>query len=100
MPLPPVGVPLTVTEEDVLEPSDIPGGKLPEFTVQVSGPVPPVAVTLWEYAVPAVAAGREVVEMAGAGFTVICTLADLVASVTELAVIVAVAGAVTVPGAT
>lgn len=97
---PPVGVPLMVTDEVVLDPSDKPGGRVPELTVHVSGVVPPVPVTVCEYAVPAVAAGRDVVEIAGAGLTVICALADLLGSVTEVAVTVAAVALATVAGAT
>lgn len=39
---------------------------------------------------PAVAAGREAVEIEGAGLTVICSEADFVMSVTDVAVTVAV----------
>jgi hypothetical protein len=94
-----VGVPLIVTEPDVLEPSDKPLGKVPELRLQVKGPVPPLALIVVEYPVPAVAAVREVVVITGARLTVICALADCEGLVTDVAVTVAICALLTLAGA-
>jgi hypothetical protein len=96
----PVGVPATVTELELLALNDRPAGSVPEVRLQVNGLVPPVALMVALYAVPAVAAAKEVVEIAGSGFTVICTLVDLVGSLTEVAVTVAVITVAVFKGAT
>ncbi len=79
---------------------DKPVGSVPTETDQVSGVVPPLSGTLNVYAVPLVpAAGKGLAAIAGSGLTVICTLAALVESVTDVAVTVAVKVLVTVAGA-
>ncbi len=97
--LPPVGVPLMVTELVVLDPIDKPGGSVP-VTLQVNGAVPPLALMVLLSAVPAVAVSAGFVVIDGRGFTVICTLAVFVVSLTEVAVTVAVNALVTLAGAT
>jgi len=65
-----VGVPLMVPVD---EPRERPAGRLPETIDQLYGVTPPVAWTVWEYAVPMVPFGRVVVVMtrsAGAALTV------------------------------
>ena len=59
---PVVGVPLTAP---VVVFSDSPAGNAPAVTAKVDAPVPPVAPTVWLYAVPTVPAGND------AGLTVI-----------------------------
>jgi hypothetical protein len=92
----PVGVPLIVP---VLLVKLKPAGKAPELTVHLKGPVPPDSLNVVVYAVPAVAAGMEVVLMAGSGFTLICNVEDFVASEIDVAVMIAVNTVVTDAGA-
>jgi len=67
-----VGVPLTTPVELKFSPA----GKAPEETIQISGNVPPVAANVWLNAVPYVAVvRRDAVEITGAAFTVIVSLA-------------------------
>jgi hypothetical protein len=70
-----VGVPPITPVADKLRPA----GSVPEDTHQLYGAVPPVAVSVWLYAVPTVPAGSEAVEIVGAdaAFTVIVTVAVL-----------------------
>jgi len=89
-----------VTELELLALNDRPAGSVPELRLQVNGLVPPVALMVALYAAPAVAAARELVVITGTGFTVICTLVDLVGSVTEVAVTVAVITVAVFKGAT
>ena len=77
-----------------------PAGSVPEARVQVSVPLPPVAVSVVLYAVPTVPpANAPLVVIAGAGCTVIFTVAVCVVLFTEVAVSVAVVTAETVAGA-
>ena len=52
-----------------------PAGKLPALIVSVNAPIPPLAATVWLYAVPSVPAGNVVVVIAGGAgrFTVIAS---------------------------
>lgn len=94
--LPPVGVPVMTP---VLVFKLKPAGSVPEVMAHVYGLVPPDSVNVWLYAVPAVAAGRELMLKVGGGLTLICKVAVLVVSVIEVAVTVAVNALVTVAGA-
>ena len=80
--------------------TEIPLGSVPEASDQLYGALPPVALSEFVYAVPAVAAGREPVVMTsgGGGGAVMVTkaAADLVESAALVAVTVAVESAVTV----
>ena len=53
-----VGVPEMMPVPDE---SDSPAGKLPELTLQLYGAIPPVALTVCEYAVPTCPVGKELV---------------------------------------
>lgn len=68
VPFGPVGVPVIFPVESIASPA----GKLPALMLNVSVPSPPVAATVWLYAVPSVPAGSVVVVIdGGAGrFTV------------------------------
>ena len=86
-----------VPEIDPADCTEIPEGSVPEESVQVKGDVPPVAVNVFEYAVPAVAFVREVVVIkTGGGVTVTDAAADLVVSAVLVAVTVTVVLALTV----
>ena len=77
-----------------------PAGSAPEARVQVRVPVPPVAASAALYAVPTVPpANAPLVVIAGAGCTVIFTVAVCVVLFAEVAVSVAVETAETVAGA-
>ena len=91
----PVGMPATTA---VFPLRLNPAGKDPDRIVHLNGPVPPDRPNAALKAVPAVAV-REVVVIAGRGLTLICTVADFVVSVIEVAITVAVKAAVTVAGA-
>src|SRR2546421_455281 len=56
-----------------------PVGKLPALMVNVKAPRPPVATTIWLYAVPSTPAGKDMVVMAGAGGKLIVILRAWVA---------------------
>jgi hypothetical protein len=87
VPLGPVGVPVMAPPLLSVRPG---GNVVPPLRVNVSVPAPPVAATVWLYAVPSVPAGSgEVVVIAGTAVTVIVTAAVFVVSVTEVAVTVA-----------
>ena len=75
-----------------------PAGMDPEVMAKVYGLVPPDSLSVPLYEVPAVRV-RDVVVIAGGGLTLICRTADLVVSVTEVAVTVAVNAVVTDAGA-
>ena len=64
VPFGPVGVPLIAP---VLELRLKPAGRLPTLREYVSGAKPPVATTVWLYAVPYTSEGRDTVVIAGAG---------------------------------
>jgi hypothetical protein len=66
-----------------------PAGRLPVLSVNVSVPAPPDVATVWEYAVPSVPAGKDVVVMAGGGVSVMVTDAELAGLATEVALTVA-----------
>jgi hypothetical protein len=68
-----VGVPLKTPPAD----RSSPAGRVPADTDQLFVPVPPVAVSVWLYAVPTVPAGSEAGEIVipAAAFTVIVTVA-------------------------
>ncbi len=89
-----------VPEIDPADCNVIPVGSGPEDRVQMYGAVPPMAVRVFEYEVPAVALDKDVVVMltggGGGGVTVTDAVADLVGSATLVAVTVAVVLAVTV----
>ena len=59
----PVGVPLMTPAPERLRPA----GKDPDETDHVYAPVPPLAASVWLYAVPKVALGREVVVIRSGG---------------------------------
>jgi hypothetical protein len=90
----PVGVPAIWPDESMLSPA----GKLPVLTVSVSVPAPPDVPTVWEYAVPSVPAGKDVVVMAGGGVSVMVTAAELAGLATEVAVTVAAGSALDASG--
>jgi hypothetical protein len=93
----PVGVPLMRPVALVrLKPRD---AKDPEMTLHANGAVPPDSVRVALYATPAVAAGKEVVVIAGRGFTIICSVADFDELAIEVAVTVAVNALATEDGA-
>lgn len=86
-----------------IDPDDckvIPVGREPDESVHVYGVLPPVAVKVFEYEVPAVAFDNDVVVMltggGGGGVTVTDAVADLVESATLVAVTVVVVVTVTV----
>lgn len=74
-----IGVPVMAP---VLALIERPAGRLPTLMVNVSGANPPVAETVWLYAVPTVPPGNEVVVMLGApaGFTFMVSEADVAES--------------------
>jgi hypothetical protein len=74
-------------------------GSVPLDTAHVYAPVPPVAASVVEYAVPSVPAGTLVVVTCGAGSTVTPTCAVTVVLATDVAVMVAEAGEETLDGA-
>ena len=76
-----------------------PAGSAPRLMLKARVPAPPVAVTVWLYAVNSVSAGSVVVVITGGGLTTMLTEADLVVSATEVAVIVTEVFEVTVAGA-
>jgi hypothetical protein len=61
VPFGPVGVPVTAPAGLIANP----GGKFPALVVNVKGASPPVAATVWLYAVPSTPAGSDVVVMLG-----------------------------------
>jgi hypothetical protein len=67
-----------------------PVARLPLLTVSVTAPAPPEASTVWLYAAPCVAAGRDVVVTVRGGITLMVTDADFVESAADVAVTVAV----------
>ena len=91
-----VGVPLMTP---VLAFKLRPAGSVPEAMLHVKGETPPLICRVTLYAVPTVALTSEVEVMAGSGVTVILTEADLVASLTDVAVRVTVRLAATLAGA-
>ncbi|HUD68512.1 MAG TPA: hypothetical protein VMQ17_28270 [Candidatus Sulfotelmatobacter sp.] len=93
---PPVGVP-EITPVLALKLS--PGGNDPAVMLHLYGLVPPDSASVALYALPAVAAGIEVVVTAGGGLTLICKVATFVGSVTEVAVTVAANALLTEAGA-
>ena len=77
-----------------------PAGSVPEARVHVRVPLPPVATSVTLYAVPTVPpANAPLVVIAGAGCTVMLTLAVCVVLFTEVAVSMAVVTEETVAGA-
>ena len=80
-----VGVPV-IAPVDAF--NDRPAGKLPADTLYVIVPVPPVAVTLWLYGEPIVAAGRLAGVTAIAALTVTVYAREPVAPTVSVAVIV------------
>jgi hypothetical protein len=86
VPVGPVGVPVMCPDESILNPL----ARLPVLTVSVTAPAPPEVATVWLYAVPCVAAGREVVVTVRGGVTVMAIDADFVESAADVAVTVAV----------
>lgn len=70
----------------LLDPSESPGGSVPEEMLQVKGALPPLTLTVAELGVPATHIGCCVGGMAGNGLTVIRTEADFVESLIEVAV--------------
>jgi hypothetical protein len=90
----PVGMPVTAP---VLAFKLNPVGSAPAVTAYVYGLVPPDSLSVPLYVLPSVVV-REVVVIRGRGLTLICTVADLVVSVTEVAVTVAVNAVVTEAG--
>jgi hypothetical protein len=76
-----------------------PAGRLPDAIDHVSGEIPPLACNVALYAVPTVPEASVVVVTAGAGTTVMPTVADFVASVTDVAVSVTDRFALTGDGA-
>lgn len=89
-----------VPETDPADWTVIPLGSEPEKSVHVKGIVPPVAVRVFEYPIPPVALGKDVVVMLiGGGVTVTDAVADLVVSATLVAVTVTVVLALTVGAA-
>lgn len=91
----PVGVPVIAPVEEL---SVKPLGRAPTEIDQVNGAVPPPPARVWLYAAPAVAFGREAVVTEGRAFTVMESVAVFDVSATEVAVIVAVIGLVTLAG--
>lgn len=91
----PVGMPVTAPVP-VLKLNPV--GSVPAVMAQLYGLVPPDSLSVPLYADPSVTV-REVVVMAGGGLTFICKVANLVVSVTEVAVTVAVNALVTEAGA-
>ncbi len=75
-----------------------PVGSDPDVKAKVNGLVPPASLSAPLYAVPSVAV-KDVVVMAGKEATLICKVAALVVSVTEVAVTFAVNAVVTEAGA-
>src|SRR5712691_5974180 len=96
-----VGVPVTIP---ALASSASPAGSVPDLMAQVKGAVPPWTkfIRLKEKAAPIIpgcgCAGGGLTR-ANAGLTVTCTDADLVASLTDVAVTVTVSAALTFGGA-
>ena len=90
------GVPVIAPDEAF---SDAQLGSVPLETAHVYAPVPPVAASVVEYAVPSVPAGTLAVVTCGAGFTVTPTCAVTVLLATEVAVMVTEVGEVTLDGA-
>lgn len=75
VPFGPVGVPVIAPALLIVNP----GGKLPALVVNVKGANPPVAATVWLYAVPSTPAGSEVVVMLGGAGRLIVMLNACVA---------------------
>lgn len=70
-----LGVPVRLTELELLEFKVSQAG--PETMDQVNGAIPPDSFTVASYAAPIVAAGRDVVVIAGPGSTVTVRVAEL-----------------------
>ena len=83
-----VGVPTIVTELLVLWDNERPAGRFPFVRLQVKLPTAPTALTIPTYEVFTVPTGREVVEIASTGFTVMFRVAVTVVFATEVAVTV------------